>query len=81
MKKCFFMNSGTKHRKYASKSQILMKSSYLENPFAVSFHLVAWPGEAYGIDFFEKCWKSNFGKQVEDLLHAETKFGVGELHY
>ena len=49
LKKCLI------HRKNASKVMVLVKRSYQEDPIAVIFVVVAWPEEAYDIDFYKKC--------------------------
>ena len=64
MKKWVFMKSDTEHRKNASKVMVLMKMSYQEDPIAVIFVVVAWPEVAYGIDFYKKCSKRDFSKNV-----------------
>ena len=43
---------------------VLMKRSYQEDPVAVIFVMVVWPGVAYDIDFYEKSSKHNFSKNV-----------------
>ena len=43
---------------------VLMKMSYQEDPFAIIFVVVVWPGVAYGIDFYKKCSKRDFSKNV-----------------
>ena len=43
---------------------VLVKKSYQEDPFAVILVVVAWPEVAYGIDFYEKCSKRDFSKNV-----------------
>ena len=57
MKKWVFLKSATEHRKNASKVMVLVKKSYQEDPFAVIFVVVAWPGVAYEIGFHKKCSK------------------------
>ena len=64
MKKWVFMKSDTEHCKNASKVMVLMKMSYQEDPIAVIFVVVAWPEVAYGIDFYKKCSKRDFSKNV-----------------
>ena len=64
MQKWVFMKSDTEHRKNASKVMVLVKRSYQEDPIAVIFVVVAWPEEAYEIDFYKKCSKHNFSKIV-----------------
>ena len=54
MKKWVFLKKCLIHRKNASKVMVLMKSSYQEDPIAVIFVVVVWPGEAYEIDFYKK---------------------------
>ena len=53
MKKWVFMKSCLIHRKNASKVMVLVKKSYQEDPIAVIFVVVAWPEEAYEIDFYK----------------------------
>ena len=36
---------------------VLVKQSYEDNPIAIIFIMVAWPEEAYEIDFYKKCSK------------------------
>ena len=43
------------HCKNAYKVMVLVKKSYQEDPFAVIFVVVAWPGVAYETDFHKKC--------------------------
>ena len=54
MKKWVFLKKCLIHRKNASKVMVLVKRSYQEDPIAVIFVVVAWPGEAYEIDFYKK---------------------------
>ena len=64
MKKWVFLKSATEHRKNAYEVMVLMKMSYQEDPIAVIFVVVAWPEVAYGIDFYKKCSKRDFSKNV-----------------
>ena len=57
MKKWVFLKSCLIHRKNASKVMVLMKKSYQEDPIAIIFIMVAWPEEAYEIDFHKKSSK------------------------
>ena len=52
------------HCKNAYKVMVLVKKSYQEDPIAVIFVVVAWPEVAYGIDFYKKCSKRDFSKNV-----------------
>ena len=52
------------HCKNAYKVMVLVKRSYQEDPIAVIFVVVAWPEVAYGIDFYKKCSKRDFSKNV-----------------
>ena len=47
MKKCVFMKSGMIYREIRLKSSISLKSSLLENLFAIIFVIVAEPGIKY----------------------------------
>ena len=58
MEKWVFMKSCLIHRKNASKVMVLMKVSYQEDPIAVIFVVVAWPGVAYDIDSDKKSSKT-----------------------
>ena len=64
MKKWLFMKSCLIHCKNAYKRMVLMKRSYQEDPVAVIFVMVVWPGVAYEIDFYEKSSKRDFSKNV-----------------
>ena len=55
MKKWVFLKSCLIHRKNASKVMVLVKRSYQEDPIAVIFVVVAWPGVAYEIDVYKQC--------------------------
>ena len=58
-----FMKTGTIHHKNASKQMVLLNRSYQEDPIAVIFVVVAWPGVANEIDFYEKSAKRDFSKE------------------
>ena len=58
MKKWVFMKKCLIHRKNASKVMVLMKKSYQDNPIAIIFIMVAWPEEAYEIDFYKNLQKT-----------------------
>ena len=64
MQKWVFLKSATEHCKNAYKVMVLVKTSYQEDPIAVIFVVVAWPEVAYGIDFYKKCSKRDFSKNV-----------------
>ena len=61
MKKWVFMKSCLIHCKNASKRMVLMKSSNQEDPIAVIFIVVAWPGVAYEVD---SCKKSSIDRKI-----------------
>ena len=54
MKKWVFLKKCLIHRKHASKVMVLVKRSCQEDPIAVIFVVVAWPGVAYDIDSDKK---------------------------
>ena len=58
------------------KSFILIKLSYIENPFAVIFVLVAWAGERYEVDLTKTCFL--VGPFSQDDLFT-IGFTVGDL--
>ena len=53
MKKWLFMNSVATHCKNVAKAMVLVNSPWQENPIAVIFVVVVWPGEAYEIGFYK----------------------------
>ena len=50
-KSAFFMKRVPKHRKYESKSKLLVKRAPQDNPITIIFVLAVWPGEAYEMVF------------------------------
>ena len=52
-----------------------MKTSQLDNPFAVIFYLGDWPGDEYEIMFCKKCWFSNNGKSNR-LTRSKSKIDL-----
>ena len=81
MKKWVFLKSGLIQCKNAYKRKVLMNMSYQEDPIAVIFVVVVWPGVAYEIDFHKK--SSNLGKlvivPVPDRSFLKSSGGLPEL--
>ena len=71
------MKSCLNHRKNASKVMVVMNKSYQDNPIAIIFIMVAWPEEAYEIDFYKKCSKRDFPKNVPVLDRSFLKSSGG----
>ena len=70
MKKWVFLESCLIHRKNASEVMVLMKSSCQEDPIAIIFVVVAWPGVAYEIVFYKKLSSVIFQELSRCLIGA-----------
>ena len=79
MKKWVFLKSCLIHRKNASKVMVLVKRSYQEDPIAVIFVVVAWPGVAYEIDSDNKSSSDQNNREIKNhkLLKSSLECSPG----